>query len=172
MGNCMHGGGEKVKAAVVEYPSGRHEFVIGGRVTAHQVMLRNPGFYVAKTSPPPSAAAATRTTSFDAAPLNRTRPAPSLLPADAVLCTGAHYRLLSFEEVFYQFARVSTVEFMFSPKLRSCRMMQHPTNGNHQQQSKRRPLLSFNHHPSPPTPNKKGKPIVSLYKHPFHKSYF
>lgn len=156
-----------MKAAVVEYPSGRHEFVMGGRVTAHQVMLKNPGFYVAKKSPSPSSTPSTAY--LKAAPRNSMRTTPSLLPADAPLRTGSHYRLLTFEEVFYQFARVNRVEFMFSPRLRSSRMMQQPMADH--SQVKRRSIFPFKYHSSA-SPNKKGMTSESAYKHPSHKSYF
>ncbi|KAH7443080.1 hypothetical protein KP509_02G018300 [Ceratopteris richardii] len=130
MGNCMHGiGGAASKAAVLEYPSGRHEFVAGDTVTAHQVMSRNPGFYVAKLSPPSSpslmTATAGRTTRLSEAhssPVSRRSSAvhhrtPTLLPADAPLRVGSRYRLVTFEDAFYQFAKATRVDYMFSPKL-------------------------------------------------------
>ncbi|KAH7442903.1 hypothetical protein KP509_02G006900 [Ceratopteris richardii] len=141
MGNCVHGiaGEAASRAAVLEYPSGRHEFVAGGTITAHQVMLRNPGFYVAKMSPPSSSSSMAATMGrctgqleVNSSPVCRRSSAahnriPCLLPADAPLCVGCHYRLLTFEEAFYQFAKANRVDYMFSPNLKPISRTQPPT---------------------------------------------
>lgn len=132
MGNCLYRA--KAQAAIVEYPSGRHESVAGGRVTAHQVMLRNPGFYVVKNSPPARGG-------VDSSHHGRT---PTLLPADAPLSIGKHYRLVTFEEVFFQFSRASRMELMRSPKLRSSRKIQLQQQAHQRKKRLANNFLSFN----------------------------
>ena len=82
--------------AIVEYPGGYEERVQGEHVTAHHLMLRNPGFYVThiRNNPP--------------TPPHSLIPSPHsssshLLPSDATLSTGKRYRLVTFEGINISF---------------------------------------------------------------------
>ncbi|KAI5080060.1 hypothetical protein GOP47_0005539 [Adiantum capillus-veneris] len=165
------------KAAIIEYPSGQQEFVGGGHrtVTAHQVMLQNPGFYVARVSPPPAPSGTATVTILSksmaclheaplhlpasTAPTTSRHIRPSLLATDAPLHVGSHYRLLTFEEVFYQFAKTNRVDFMFSPLVRtSSRRMHSMTSAS--KASKKRSIiniLSFKYVFTPKTPKLKAR---------------
>eukprot|EP00249_Psilotum_nudum_P013034 c24118_g1_i2 orf=1042-1545(+) len=91
MGNCQG----THEAAVVEHPCGKIEKLFWA-VTAHQLMMQNPGHYVAITKSDP-------TVSLRSKP----KPIVKLLPAGAPLRVGTHYRLVNFEEVFMHFAQQS-----------------------------------------------------------------
>ncbi|KAJ7541676.1 hypothetical protein O6H91_10G070200 [Diphasiastrum complanatum] len=83
MGNCQ---ATDAAAAVVEHPGGRTEKLYWP-ITARQLMLKNPGHYVAVYAWP---------TSSTDGPL---KPKLKLLPPTAMLCVGNCYRMVSFEEV-------------------------------------------------------------------------
>eukprot|EP00249_Psilotum_nudum_P034444 c53503_g1_i1 orf=353-820(+) len=95
MGNCQ---AIEDAAAVVEHPSGKVEKVFWTK-TAHQLMMQNPGHYVAITSSDQSG----DTT-------GRRNVIVKLLPAGAPLCVGTNYRLVNFEEVFRHFAQESATK--------------------------------------------------------------
>lgn len=161
MGNCLYGA--KAQAAIVEYPSGRHECVVGGRVTAHQVMLRNPGFYVAKNSPPARGG-------LDSSRHGRT---PTLLPADAPLSIGKHYRLVTFEEVFFQFSRANRMEFMRSPKWRSSRKIQLQQQQAHQRKNRLATSNCLSFHPQQPNRSSKAsraRRSLQVNNYTFHEA--
>lgn len=92
MGNCQT---TDIAAIVVDYPGGRVEkFFL--TVPARQLMTSNPGYFVAITAVPhlPVSSAT-----------EPAKPIFKLLPADAPLCVGYRYRLISFEEVFTYFSQ-------------------------------------------------------------------
>ncbi|EFJ23709.1 hypothetical protein SELMODRAFT_451525 [Selaginella moellendorffii] len=88
MGNCQ---ASDAVATLIEYPNGRMERLYW-TISARQVMLQNPGYYVAVyVWPKPSSSP-------------KRKPKMKILPPSAILATGNCYRLISFEEVLNNFS--------------------------------------------------------------------
>ncbi|KAJ7147204.1 hypothetical protein O6H91_10G070300 [Diphasiastrum complanatum] len=103
MGNCQ---ATDAAAAVVEHPGGRTERLYWP-ISARQLMLKNPGHYVAVYAWP---------TSFSDGTV---KPKLKLLPPTAMLSVGNCYRILSFEEVLGEVSETTNGKLLKFRKFKS-----------------------------------------------------
>lgn len=120
MGNC-HATGD-VGGVLVEHTDGRVERPLWS-VTARQLMLQYPGNYVALM---PAAVIPDHKT-----PLRTASRKLKLVPPDATLLVGQHYRLVSFEDVLLELSEQKVIGRSTSMGSRSKRVYSEQTNESH-----------------------------------------